>query len=379
MDLKWTEVQRMLRQSVRDLLENQDTISILRDQRKAEASGHSEKLWNAMADLGLLGLPFPEALDGEEGSLTDLGVVYEETGRALIPTTFYSTMTAGLLIDSLGTSEQKQQYLPELARGNMISTLAYSESDAIHDPRYFRTRAKREGNQWSLSGEKIFVLNGQLSDPLFVAAGTDRGTSSRRLTVFIVDPAREGVSFESQETFAKDNQSRVTFEDVTLDDDAVLGGPEATGEALSLLNNVLSKARALQCMEMVGGAQRVLEMTVDYMKEREQFGRPLGTFQAVQHHCANMALQLKGARLSSYQALSLIENDEPASRELSIAKAWTGKAYKKITVMAHQLFGGIGYVKEHDLHLWSERAKATEILYGTYDYHQRNIADEIGL
>ena len=190
----------------------------------------------------------------------------------------------------------------------------------------------------------------------------------------------DGVAVAPQATFAHDRQARVVLDGVRVGADAVLGGPAAPGTATAAaLGDARARWVALQCAEMVGGAQKVLELTSAYVTGRIQFGRPIGSFQAVQHHVADMAIRADGAGLATHQALWLLAHGRPAAKAVAVAKAWTGEAYKAITVMAHQLHGGMGYVREHDLHLWSEHAKSTELTLGGRDHHLFGVAAELGL
>lgn len=378
MDLEFSEDQQLLRQSVRDFFEGECTIDVVRSLQEPGSTGHSAELWRKLADGGWLGMAFPEEYGGGGSSLFDLGIVYEESGRVLLPTPFYSTIHAGLLIEALGTEEQKATYLGKIADGSMVGTVALAELGAVHDPRYLETQAKHEGGSWVLSGKKAFVQNASVADPLIVIARTAPGGTDG-LSAFIVPRDKAGVTITDHKTFARDNQGIVEFTNVQLGDDAILGGPGATDSAWAAVKKVTDKVTALQCMEMSGGMQKVLETTVEYVKDRVQFGVPIGSFQAVQHFAANMATQVDGARLSAMQALWLVSEGYPAAREISIAKAWANEAYVYVTVTAHQLHGGIGYVRESDLHLWSQRAKTTGLTLGTEDYHYDRIATAIGL
>lgn len=378
MDLKLSEDQNMLQQGVREFFEGTCTIELVRRLQESGSSGHSPELWSRLAAGGWLGMAIAEEYGGGGSALFDLGLLYEEAGRVLLPTPFYSTMHAAVLVDTLGTGEQKETYLGKIAEGAIVGTLAFAELDVVHDPRYLQTQAKREGGGWVLSGQKAFVQNAAVADPIAVIARTATGGTDG-LTAVLVPRDADGVSVVQHATFAKDSQGIVSFDAVQLTDSAVLGGPEGVDRAWPAFSHANEVATALQSMEMVGGAQKVLEMTLDYVKDRVQFGVPIGSFQAVQHHAANMATEIDGARLAAMQALWLLSEGYPAAREVSIAKSAANEMYVDVTVMAHQLFGGMGYVRESDLHLWSQRAKAAELTLGTSDYHLDCLASTIGL
>ncbi|MDP1820743.1 MAG: acyl-CoA dehydrogenase family protein [Acidimicrobiales bacterium] len=378
MDLQPSPDEALLAESARKSFLRDCPMSLVRELLGPESVGHSPDLWTKMAEQGWLGLGLPEA-HGGAGSLLDLGLVVEESGRALVPSTFRSTMQAALLVAGLGNEEQQSELVGRISSGLAVSAVAYTEPQAIHDPRYLTTRAVPGDDGWVLSGVKSFVANAHLADPLLVVARTTAGAPERALTVFCVPAGTDGVTLEPQATFAHDRQFRVLLDGVGVGDGAVLGGPAAIGRALPAVIDARQRWVALLCAEMVGGAQKVLELTSEYVIGRVQFGKPIGSFQAVQHHVANMAMGVEGSRLATYQALWRLANDRPAAKSVAIAKAWTGEAYKGATVMAHQLFGGMGYVRENDLHLWSEHAKASELALGPRDHQLLKVASELGL
>lgn len=378
MDLEFSRDQRELQRGVREFLEGTCTIDLVRSLQEPGSTGHSPELWSKLAEGGWLGMAIAEEYGGGGASLFDLGIIYEESGRVLLPTPFFSTMHAATLIDRLGTPDQKQTYLSKTAEGEMVGTVAFAELDVVHDPRFLQTQGKREGGGWIVSGQKAFVPNGSVADPMIVIARTAVGGTDG-LTAFLIPRETRGVTITYHKTFAKDNQCLVDLDGVELSDSAVLGGPDAVDNAWPAIQRANDVATALQCMEMAGGAQKVLEITVEYVKDRVQFGVPIGSFQAVQHHAANMATQVDGAKLSAMQALWLLSEGYPATREISIAKSAANEAYVYVTVLAHQVHGGMGYVRETDLHLWSQRAKTTELTFGNSDFHLDRLATAIGL
>ncbi len=380
MDLQLSDEERLLAESARKLFERDCPVDLVRSLREESSSGHSDDLWSKIASQGWLGLGLPEA-HGGAGTLVDLGLVVEEAGRALVPTTYRSTMQAALLVALLGTPAQQADLIGRIAEGGRLATVAVAEPAAVHDLRYVETAAVASGDEWVLSGTKSFVANAHVADTILVVARTGVGPAERSLAVFAVPAGAPGVSVEPQATFAHDRQARVRLEGVRVGDEALLGGPEApgTGATAAALEGARLRWVALLCAEMVGGAQRVLDITTDYVRGRVQFGRPIGSFQAVQHHIANMGTGADGSRLATYQALWRLAEGRPAAREVAVAKAWTGEAYKAATVLAHQLHGGYGYVREHDLHLWSEHAKSCEVLLGNRDHQLLAVAAELGL
>ena len=378
MDLGFTESQQMLKNSAREFLEQECPYTYVREMEESE-QGYTSEMWRKLAELGWLGLAFPEELGGTGGDILDLCIVLEEMGRALLPGPFFSSVVlAGLTILEAGSEVQKREFLPKIADGDLIATLAVTEPSARWDAGGIQdVKAIRRGDEFVLNGTKLFVQNAHASDYLVVAARTRRAANPERgVTLLIVPTNAPGISQTLLKTIASDRQSEVTFKNVKVPARAVLGSP---GEGWSIVRRALQRAAAAKSCEMVGGAERVLEMTVEYVKERIQFGRPIGSFQAIQHHCANMTVDVEGARYIAYQAAwALAQGQEPAS-EVAAAKAWVSDASRRVCALAHQCHGAIGFTKEYDLQLFTRRAKAGELLYGDADFHRETVAAALGL
>jgi 3-oxocholest-4-en-26-oyl-CoA dehydrogenase beta subunit len=375
MEFDFSEEHRMLKDSAKKLFARSLTKEKIRE-IEGSPTGHSEALWKEIAEAGWLGLIFPDEYGGSGLSLFELAVLYEECGRALMPTVFYSTLTGGLAILNGATEKLKTRILPEVIDGRKLITLAVVESQAIHDLNYIKTCASYSHGKYYLSGSKLFVQNAVTANYLIVAAKTDGGAAESGITLLIVDRNSRGIRFEPLNTFGRDPQSEVIFDNVEIDPENAIG---AIGTGKGILDKTLEQATALQCVEMVGGAQEVLRKTTEYVKQRIQFGRPIGSFQAVQHHLANIATAVEGAYYVAYRAAWLLSQGRQCSTEVSLAKAWVSDTYKNATVIGHQLHGGIGYALEYDLYAYSNRAKAAEIWFGTRDYHIQKIADQLGL
>jgi alkylation response protein AidB-like acyl-CoA dehydrogenase len=334
-------------------------------------AGHDADFWKAIADLGWLGFGFPEAAGGQGASLLDVGLLLEECGRAVAPFGIFAAVTGGLALAALGSAAQKKAWLPAIAGGEKLVALAVAERDAVLEPSAFATTIKRRGKQLVISGEKAFVLQGVTAAGFLVAGRDGRGVS-----VALVPADAPGVTVRSFTTFGKDRQSVVRLRNVTLPAQALVGKPGAMWPKLEALRR---QNAALLCADLIGGAAAVLDMTVTYMGEREQFGVKLGTFQAVQQMCAVMAIQLEGARHVTRQAIWRLANRRAADREVAIAKAWTARAYRDITLAAHQLHGGAGYILEHELHRYSLRATQAELLFGSTEEWLDDLADQLKL
>ncbi len=369
MHLGATEDQQAIQHAAREFLAKE----ITRERRRRwddEPAGWDAAFRDAVAGLGWLGYGLPRAHGGEGASLLDLGLLVEECGRAATPLGVFAAIAGGLGVAALGTAAQQRAWLPALARGEKRVTLAVAEATAT-EPAAFATTVRRRGCDVVVDGEKRYVLQGVDADGFLVAA-RDRGG----LSVVLVPAGARGVTVVPQQAFGKERQSIVRLRGVRLPATAVGASP---GRAAAALGRLKLRLAALLAADMVGGADAVLDMTVRYVAEREQFGVKLGTFQAVQQMVASMAIALEGARHVTRQALWRLAEGLDAEREVAIAKAWTGRAYTEITLLAHQLHGGAGYVVEHDLHRYSARAKAAELRLGSPEEWLATLADGLKL
>ena len=370
MYLGLTDDQQVIQHEARRFLSEQ----ITRERRLAwdkTADGHDREFWKSVSDLGWLGYGLPEAVGGHGASLLELALLIEECGRAVAPFGVFASVAGGLALEAVGTSAQRKTWLPLVARGETLVAPAIAEKDAVLEPRAFATTVRRRGRQLVVDGEKRYVLQGTTAGAFLVAARDGRGVS----TVLIPADAK-GVTVKSVAGFGKDRQSTVRFRNVTLPATALAGRP---GAAWPKLERLRRRFAALLCADLVGGAEAVLDMTVKYMGEREQFGVKLATFQAVQQMCAVMAIDVEGARHVTRQALWRLAEGLPADREVAIAKAWTGRAYRDVTLLAHQLHGGAGYVVEHELHRHALRAKQAELLFGSTEEWLEDLAGQLAL
>jgi alkylation response protein AidB-like acyl-CoA dehydrogenase len=373
MDLALTEEQEALRTATRAFLQRRCPPSVVRRLRQPETNGHDPDLWHAIADMGWLGLPIPASLGGGDGDLLDLAVVFEEAGRALAPTTLYSTVAATLLLHQAGDDAQRANFLPPIVAGHRIASIALHEGALGSAPESFATVVDEGDGGVVVLGTKVFVANAAVADDLVVVARA-RVPQPDPIRLVVVPTDAPGVHVESLATFAGDAQHIVHLDSVSVPSDRVLGGPVGAGRALE---RTLLHVTALQCVEMVGGASRVLEMTISYVTARSQFGRPIGSFQAVQHHIADTSIAVDAARLAAWQAVWRCTTDGDPAREVAIAKVAANEAYVAATLTAHQLHGGIGFAIDHDLHLWSDRARAAAQALGTTDEHLRVLGEQV--
>ncbi|NRI65421.1 acyl-CoA dehydrogenase [Rhodococcus sp. MS16] len=360
------------------VLAKQCPISVVRELAEPMSESSPDKLMTALAEVGVLGLAIDEEYGGGGASLYELGVFFREAGRVLCPSIVYSTLQFGIAVGRLATPEQRRRYLPALAEGRLRAGVAAWNPGDAGDIRPTLTATPAPGG-WLLNGTLPFAVNASMSDVVLVTARTSVFAEPERLICAFVERTAEGWNAVPLSNMSGERLSRVELVDVFASDAAVSLGGSGNGLSADDLRWVANAAVALQCMEMAGGGAAVLDRTVDYIAQREQFGRPIGSFQAAQHIVADMHIALEGARLAAAHAVWWVARGESATRAVAIAKMQCNEAYKRATLDAHQLHGGMGYVLETDLHLWSERAKVTEIRYGTADIAAGWLQKELNL
>lgn len=371
MEFTFTEEQEMLRKSARDFLAQRCPKTLVKE-LEASQLGYQPELWQEMAELGWIGLVFPEKYGGGGMSFLDLAVLLEEMGRACLPSPFLPTVVlGGLIILEAGNETQKETYLPQIAKGEAIVTLALTEPSARYDANSIQLRATASNNDYLLGGTKLFVPDAHITNYMLVVARTKDG-----ITIFIVDGKSPGLSSKLLETMAGDKPCQVNFDRVKVPKENILGKLD---NGWGQVEKTLQLAAVAKCCEMVGATQQILEMTVDYAKTRVQFGRPIGSFQAIQHHCANMAIDVDSSRFITYRAAWMLSQGLPATKEVAMAKAWTSTAYKRLALLGHEVHGAIGFTMDHDLQFYTRRAKAAELNFGDIRHHRETIAKEIGL
>jgi alkylation response protein AidB-like acyl-CoA dehydrogenase len=370
MNFAFTDEQEQLRQFVRSFLEDKSPESAVREQMDTE-QGYDPAVWSQMADqLGLQSLVIPEEYGGQGYSFVELGVVLEEMGRRLLCAPFFSGMLASQAIVHSGDDDAKKAHLPGIASGQTIAALAFTEESGRWDESGITLEATPSGDGHTLTGVKSFVIDGHTANLVVVAARTSGGVS-----LFTVDGDATGLTRQALSTMDQTRkQARLTFDDTP----ATLIGTEGAG--WDTMSTVLDLAAVALAAEQVGGAQFVLEMAVQYAKDRVQFGRPIGSFQAIKHKCADMLLEVESAKSAAYYGLWCAAelNDELPS-VASLAKAYCSEAYFHAAAENIQIHGGIGFTWEHPAHLYFKRAKSSELLFGDPSYHRELLAQRIGL
>ncbi|MCV7257173.1 acyl-CoA dehydrogenase family protein [Mycobacterium shimoidei] len=365
-----TDEQDQLRRTVRTFLELKSPAHEVRRIMETP-EGYDREVWRQMADqLGLQGLAIPEEFGGSGFGYPELGVVLEEAGRALLPGPFFgSVVLAGGALMCCDDDAAKSRYLHRIATGETIAALALTEQSGRWSADAVQTSARQDGARWIINGSKTFVLDGHVADLLLVVARTLTGIS-----LFAVDHT-DGLTRRMLSTLDQTRrQARVDF----VDTPAELIGAE--GQAWHALSHTLDIAAACLALEQVGGAQWCLEIAVDHAKTRHQFGRPIGSFQAIRHKCADMMLEIECARgAAQYAVHTAAQHMDELPAAASLAKAYCSDVYTKAAAANIQIHGGIGFTWEHLAHMYFKRAKSSEHLLGDAAYHRGLLADRVGI
>jgi alkylation response protein AidB-like acyl-CoA dehydrogenase len=356
MDLDLNEEQEMLRDMVRGVCSSYAGLETLRE-LEDDPVGFPADLWKQMAELDLIGLMIPAEYGGSEMSALEGAVVYTELGRALAPSPHFvsAVMSAGVLLGS-GSDEQKQEILPRIVSGDAIVTTAWLEPGNGYGAKGVQTRALAEGNEFVLDGVKWHVPFAQAATHIVVLARTGDGDTD--VDLFLVDPTQAGVTMEQQMTLGSDAQFAVTLDGVRVPVAARIGG---AGSGWSTWNDTMFDGIIMLAAQAIGGARYALEITVQYAKDREQFDKPLGAFQAIAHYLADAATAVDGAEMLMFEAAWARANGRPVDRLAPMAKLFACKTYRDVTAMAQQVFGGVGFTVEYDIQLYFRRAKQLQI------------------
>jgi alkylation response protein AidB-like acyl-CoA dehydrogenase len=368
-DFGLNEQQEMMQTLAKDFLAGEYSDKVLKAMVKDE-KGYSPELWKKMQEMNLMGLSLPEQYGGV-GDFLDLTVVLEEMGRVCFVSPFFATVAlgAGILIIA-GSAEQKQQYLPAIAEGKKIATVAIVEKSIKYSPEAIETKAAAHGNDYVINGVKLFVPDAQNADYIICAARTS--DSKDGITLFIVYADAPGLTVNLLDTFGGDKQAEVTFNNVKVTAGDILGEVD---KGWSYLEKLLERANVASCAVMVGLAEQALKLTLDYVKERNAYGHPIGAFQSIQHRAADMLMDVESSRYITYQAAWKINAGLPAAQDVAEAKAWVSQAGKRVVTSAHQLHGAIGMTEDHVLHYYTKRMRSCEFSFGGADDQLEKIAE----
>jgi alkylation response protein AidB-like acyl-CoA dehydrogenase len=373
-DPRLSEEEEMLRRSALDFLTEKCPKTLVREMEKDE-KGYSIQLWKEIADLGWMGLIFPEKYGGGGMDFISLAVLLEQMGRACFPGPFFSTvLLGGLPILDIGSEEQKEKYLPGIISGKTIFTMALTEPVGGYSAASIKVKATASNGDYVIDGTKLFVPDASNADYTLCVARTDEQVEND-LTIFIVEAKSPGMKITVLDTVAKDKLCEVVFENVKVPKENILG---KLNQGWSEIKKIIDRAAVAKCCEMLGGMQAVLDMTVPYVKERIQFDVPVGVFQAIQHHCVYMLVAVEGSRATTYEAAWRISTNRPYAVEAAITKAWVSDAYQQVVALGTQSHGGVSIMEDHDLPLYFRRAKAADLMFGDARFHRKTVARELG-
>lgn len=376
MPLVLTEEQQMLQDTARGFAEEKSPISELRRLRDEDvADGFHRDLWGQMAELGLTGVLVPEEHGGAGFGYVGAGLIAQELGRTLAASPYVATsLMAATALCRYGTDEQKAAHLPRISAGETVFALASDEAKK-HTPNHVSMKAERAGNGFRLSGEKTFVAEGFAADQLIVAARTAGADDDRAgITLFLVDASK--AEKERMKTIDSRGFARIRLDGVEVDGDAVLGQVD---DGLAALEVILNAGRAGLASEMVGASEGAFAMTLDYLRQRKQFGTEIGRFQALQHRAAHLYTELELAKAVAHQALDELDSGiENASAAVSLAKAKVAQVARLATNEGVQMHGGIGMTDEYDIGFFMKRVRVAGELFGDHDYHMNRLAEVMG-
>ena len=377
MDFDYNDEQKMFKQGARDFFEKEVPKSLVKKMADDE-NGNPPDLWKKMAQLGWLGLIYPEQYGGSGGNIIDLIALEEEMGRACLPGAFFSTvLLGGLFILNAGSEEQKKDLLTRISKGEVIITLAQTELDASYAAAAIETAAVSDKEDYIISGTKLFIPDAHIADYIICIARTKKGTKPEDgITAFLVDRKSAGISCTLLKSIAGDKLCEVVFNKVRVPRKNIIGKLD---QAWSPLAQTMQQTTVAKCAEMVGGAQKALEMAADHAKKRVQFDRPIGTFQAIQHIIANAMMDVDASRFLTYEAAWKFGEGLPCAKEIAMAKGWTSEAYQRVTAAGEQVLGGIGYTTDGDMQLYYKRAKAAELTLGDGRFQREALAKELGM
>jgi alkylation response protein AidB-like acyl-CoA dehydrogenase len=370
MTFAFTDEQNELRSTAARFLEEKSSSEKVRELMETD-NGFEEAMWKQIADLGWLGMAIPEEYGGVGFGAVETMVLMEEMGKRLFCAPFFSAITLGSnAILNAGTEDQKKELLPGISEGTTRAALAFVEPNGKWELEGIELEATESGGNWTLNGSKSYVVDGHTANLLIVAAKTGADVS-----LFTVDPDAEGVTRTALQTLDMTRkQAKIDFNNTP----AKLLGEK--GKGADALTRTLDQAAALLSAEMVGGAQACLDASTTYAKERYQFGRPIGSFQAIKHKCANMLMEVEMSRSAAYYASwAAAEDPEELSLAASLAKAYCSDAFFHAAAENIQIHGGIGFTWEHDAHLYFRRAKSSEIYLGDATYHRELVAQKLGV
>ena len=369
MALILNEEQQSLKDIAKEFLQKNAPVTHFREIRDTNNElGYDEVLWKEMVNLGWSGILIPEEYGGFDFGMVGMGSIFEEMGRTLTPSPLFATGVLGASLISLGGNDsQKQTLLPKIVEGSLTTALALEENNR-HSPNVISTSATNSGDNYEISGEKTFVIDGHSANLLIVAARTEGSIDDESgITLFMLDPKTDGLEITKTSMVDSRNSAQVKLKNVVVSSSDILGG---LNNGSGILENVLDRAQIAISAEMLGNASQAFQITLEYIKERKQFGAVIGTFQALQHRAAEMYSEIELTKSSVIAACNAVdENSNDLKRMASLAKFKAGETNHLVTNEAIQMHGGVGVTDEYDVGLYLKRARVTEQIFGNSEYH----------
>ncbi len=377
MDLDLTEEQQLLKKSARDFFEKELPREKVKE-LEADPLGYSPELWKKMADLGWCGLIIPEQYGGAEFGLLELVMLLDEMGRASLPSPYFSTtVLCAPLIMMAGSEKQKSELLPKIATGELIFALALTEPSATFEPDGIETTAIADNNSYLLNGTKLFVQDAHCADYLICVARTRVWTAPEEgISIFLIDPRSPGITITPIKTIANDHQNEIVFDNVEVPAANLIG---EINQGWPVIKRVLDQAIVAKCAEMTGGCDWAVDASVQYAKERVQYGHPIGAYGSIQHYLADMWIECSMGRRMTYYAAWALQEGEQTDMIIPAVKRWVNEAYKHCTRMGVQIHGGIATTMDHDMGLYYRRARQGALLFSDTEESLQKVARQLGL
>jgi len=370
MNFSLDKEQAAIQNAVREFLAK-EAKNLAREAEEIE-EGYSRELWQKMADLGWMGVSFPEEYGGSEGDFLDLVLILEEMGKVLVPGPFIpSVICSGHVILKYGSEVQRREFLPKLTNGSLVVIPALIKPVAYGTEGSIKEQVDVKDGDYILSGMRLFVPYAHLAGWFIYRAMSDKGN-----TLFLVDAKSPGVSYTVFDTIASDRQGEVVLENVKVPKANVLG---KEGEGEKILREINEWGAVSHCGYILGLLEQVLKMSVEYAKQRVQFEKPIGSFQVIQHQCADMATDIDEVKFLTYQAAWTLSKKLSAAKEISMAKAQASDACRRVSLLGVKIHGGLGIIIDQDMQLYFRRAKAAELAFGDGDFHREIVAQQLGL
>jgi len=372
MDLDFSEEQQVLREMVRGVCKEYAPLEVVREMED-DPKGYPDEFWKQISEMGLLGVLIPEDLGGAGQGMLEAAIVYEELGRALAPSpAFVSAALAGGALLAAGSDAQKQEWLPKVAGGEAILSVAWLEPRRGFGAKGVQLRAEADGDVFVLSGTKRHVHFASSANRILVLART--GDGEQDIDLLLVDPSAAGVRLEQQKSLAADTQYDVHFDGVRVPAGDRVGSP---GSGWATFSQVMLDGAVLLAAQAIGGAEHALEITVQYAKDRTQFDKPLGAFQAISHYLADAATAVNGGKTLVYEAAWARARGLDTSRLAPMAKLFACQTYRDLTAMAEQVWGGVGFTIEYDIQLFFRRAKQLQLTWWDTRYLEELVAASV--